>query len=167
MKVTKEKNFDNYEELRGVFGELDANVNAIKSEFGVDILISDRVVKIIGEEDCVDKALNALNALGELARRQTVLPAQLRMILDGAKDGEQVDIDGILRPVAITASGKVITPKTLGQRKYVDAIEKNSVVFGVGPAGTGKTYLAVALAVYALKKRKVSKIILTRPARSE
>ncbi len=164
MKVTKEKNFDNYEELRGVFGELDANVNAIKSEFGVDILISDRVVKIIGEEDCVDKALNALNALGELARRQTVLPAQLRMILDGAKDGEQVDIDGILRPVAITASGKVITPKTLGQRKYVDAIEKNSVVFGVGPAGTGKTYLAVALAVYALKKRKVSKIILTRPA---
>jgi len=164
MKVTKEKSFDNYEELRGVFGELDANINAIKSEFCVDILISDRVVKIIGEEDGVDKTLNALNALGELARRQTVLPAQLNMIMDGAKSGEEIDIDGILRPVAITASGKVITPKTLGQRKYVDAIEKNSVVFGVGPAGTGKTYLAVALAVYALKKRKVSRIILTRPA---
>ncbi|MDE6059981.1 MAG: PhoH family protein [Clostridia bacterium] len=164
MKVTREKSFDNYEQLLSVFGELDVNVKTISETFGVDIITADNAVKIIGKEEAVDKAYRALESLCALAGKQNVSVAQLNMVIDSVNSGEELDIDGMLRPVAITASGKVINPKTLGQRKYVDAIEKNSVVFGVGPAGTGKTYLAVALAVYALKKRKVSKIILTRPA---
>ena len=164
MKVTREKKFDDYGQLLDVFGELDVNVKTISEAFGVDIITTDNAVKVIGKEDAVDKACRALDSLCALARKQKVNVAQLNMVIDSANSGEELDIDDMLRPVAITASGKVINPKTLGQRKYVDAIEKNSVVFGVGPAGTGKTYLAVALAVYALKKRRVSKIILTRPA---
>lgn len=164
MRVTEERSFESFDELLAVFGELDANVNKLRQEFGVDIIASEKVVKIIGEKNAVGCVCRALDMLCGIARKQTVIPAQLNMIIESVKSGEELDVDSMLRPVAITASGRVINPKTLGQRKYVDAIEKNSVVFGVGPAGTGKTYLAVALAVYALKKRRVSKIILTRPA---
>lgn len=164
MKITKEKRFDNYEELLSVFGELDANVLKLSKAFNVDILAVDQTVKIIGEPQDAEYAYEAICMLCELARKQVVKPAQVDMIAECVKNGEANDVNDILKPVAITASGKVITPKTFGQKKYVDAIEKNSIVFGVGPAGTGKTYLAVALAVYALKKKRISKIILTRPA---
>lgn len=86
------------------------------------------------------------------------------MVIGYAKAGGDFDVNDLMGTVAITARGKIIRPKTLGQKKYVDAIKKNSIVFGVGPAGTGKTYLAVALAVYALKNKEIDKIILTRPA---
>ncbi len=164
MNVTKEKKFDSFEDVHAVFGELDCNVKKISEAFGVDILATDGGVGIIGEEKSVESAYCAFDALCELAKKQSVIPAQIDMIIDGVREGYDLEVDELLRPVAITAGGKVICPKTFGQKKYVDAIEKNSVVFGVGPAGTGKTYLAVALAVYALKKRRVSKIILTRPA---
>ncbi len=164
MKITKEKRFDDYEELLSVFGELDANVSKLSKAFDVDILAVDQTVKIIGERQDAERAYEALCKLCEISRKQVVKPATVDMIAECVKNGENTDVNDILKPVAITASGKIITPKTFGQKKYVDAIEKNSIVFGVGPAGTGKTYLAVALAVYALKKKRISKIILTRPA---
>lgn len=164
MRVTKEQRFERFDDLHTVFGELDANVNKISAAFGVDILALDGGVRIIGEDNAVEDAFLAFDKLCELAKKQTVIPAQVDMIIDSVKSGKNVEVDELVRPVAITANGKVISPKTFGQRRYVDAIEKNSIVFGVGPAGTGKTYLAVAIAVYALKKRRINKIILTRPA---
>ena len=162
--MTKEIQFDRYEDLHEVFGKLDGNANKIAKAFGVDLITGKDGISVTGDEDSVNGACEAFYLLMKLARKQSVTSTQVDMIIDGVKDGEELSVDEILRPVAITANGKVITPKSLGQKKYVEAIEKNDVVFGVGPAGTGKTYLAVALAVYALKKRRISKIILTRPA---
>lgn len=162
--MTKEIQFDRYEDLHEVFGKLDGNANKIAKAFGVDLITGKDGISVTGEEDSVNGACEAFYLIMKLARKQSVTSTQVDMIIDGVKDGEELSVDEILRPVAITANGKVITPKSLGQKKYVEAIEKNDVVFGVGPAGTGKTYLAVALAVYALKKRRISKIILTRPA---
>lgn len=162
--MTKDIEFERYEDMHEVFGKLDGNVKKIAEAFDVDIVTRSGAVSIVGDDEAAENAYKAFDALISLARKQSVIPAQVDMIIDGVKDGCEVDVDDIVRPVAITASGKVITPKTFGQRKYVNAIEKSDIVFGVGPAGTGKTYLAVALAVYALKKRRISKIILTRPA---
>ena len=164
MRVTVEKQFENYETLRGVFGELDSNIDKIKAAFFVEIFASGNGVKIIGQEEDTKKALNAINALEVLAKKDTIKPQQLSAIIDYAKSGEDFDVSDLLSTVAVTARGKIIRAKSFGQKKYVDAIKKNSIVFGVGPAGTGKTYLAVALAVSAMKNHEIDRIILTRPA---
>ncbi|MBO4380707.1 MAG: PhoH family protein, partial [Clostridia bacterium] len=148
----------------GVFGELDSNIDRIKAAFFVEIFASGNSVKIVGQEEDVKKALNALDALETLAKKDVVKPQQLSMVIDCAKSGEKFDISDLLSTVAVTARGKIIRAKTFGQKAYVDAIKKNSIVFGVGPAGTGKTYLAVALAVSAMKNHEIDRIILTRPA---
>lgn len=164
MRVTVEKQFENYETLRGVFGELDSNIDKIKAAFFVEIFASGNGVKIVGQEEDTKKALNAINALEVLAKKDTIKPQQLSAIIDYAKSGEDFDVSDLLSTVAVTARGKIIRAKSFGQKKYVDAIKKNSIVFGVGPAGTGKTYLAVALAVSAMKNHEIDRIILTRPA---
>ncbi len=164
MRVTVEKQFENYETLMGVFGELDYNIDRIKSEFQVQIFASGNSVKVVGEEADVEKTLNALNALETLAKKDVIKPQQLTTVIDCAKSGEKFDISDLLSTIAVTARGKIIRAKSFGQKKYVDAIKKNSIVFGVGPAGTGKTYLAVALAVTSMKNHEVDRIILTRPA---
>ena len=164
MRTTVEKQFESYETLMGVFGELDTNVDRIKAEFAVEIFASGNSVKIVGEEQNVQGALRALNALEVLAKKDTIKPQQLSSVIDCAKSGEDFDVKDLLSQVAVTARGKIIRAKTFGQKAYVDAIKKNSIVFGVGPAGTGKTYLAVALAVSAMKNHEVDRIILTRPA---
>lgn len=164
MIVTVEKQFENYETLMGVFGELDYNIDRIKSEFQVQIFASGNSVKVVGEEADVEKTLNALNALETLAKKDVIKPQQLTTVIDCAKSGEKFDISDLLSTIAVTARGKIIRAKSFGQKKYVDAIKKNSIVFGVGPAGTGKTYLAVALAVTSMKNHEVDRIILTRPA---
>lgn len=148
----------------GVFGELDSNIDRIKAAFFVEIFASGNSVKIVGQEEDVKKALNALDALETLAKKDVVKPQQLSMVIDCAKSGEKFDVSDLLSTVAVTARGKIIRAKTFGQKSYVDAIKKNSIVFGVGPAGTGKTYLAVALAVSAMKNHEIDRIILTRPA---
>ena len=148
----------------GVFGELDSNVDRIKRELSVDVVASGNGVKIIGEEQNAKQALKALDALEVLVRKDVVKPQQLTTVIDCAKSGEDFDITDLLGTVAVTARGKIIRAKSFGQKKYVDAIKKNSIVFGVGPAGTGKTYLAVALAVSAMKNHEIDRIILTRPA---
>lgn len=164
MKITLEKHFENYETLMGVFGELDSNIDKIKAAFFVEIFASGNSVKIVGQEEDVKNALNAINALEMIAKKDVIKPQQLTAIIDYAKTGEEFDVSDLLGTVAVTARGKIIRAKTFGQKKYVDAIKKNSIVFGVGPAGTGKTYLAVALAVSAMKNHEVDRIILTRPA---
>ena len=164
MKVQKEKHFENYDTMMSVFGELDENIEKITDAFDVDVFALGESVKISGEEQDVDGAMRAIDALEKRARKQPLKAQQVSMVIGYAKAGGDFDVNDLMGTVAITARGKIIRPKTLGQKRYVDAIKKNSIVFGVGPAGTGKTYLAVALAVYALKNKEIDKIILTRPA---
>lgn len=150
--------------MMSVFGELDENIEKLTDAFDVDVFAMGTSVKISGEEKNVLGALAAINALEKLCQKQPLGAQQVNMVIGYAKAGKEFDVEDLMGTVAITARGKIIRPKTLGQKKYVDAIKKSSIVFGVGPAGTGKTYLAVALAVYALKNKEVDKIILTRPA---
>lgn len=150
--------------MMSVFGELDENIEKLTDAFDVDVFAMGTSVKISGEEKDVQGALRAIDALEKLCKKQPLGSQQVNMVIGYAKAGKDFDVEDLMGTVAITARGKIIRPKTLGQKKYVDAIKKSSIVFGVGPAGTGKTYLAVALAVYALKNREIDKIILTRPA---
>ena len=147
-----------------VFGELDENIEKLTDAFDVDVFALGTSVKVSGEEKDVDGAMRAIDALEKLCQKQPLTSQTVNMVIGYAKAGRDFDVNDLMGTVAITARGKIIRPKTLGQKKYVDAIKRNSIVFGVGPAGTGKTYLAVALAVYALKNHEIDKIILTRPA---
>ncbi|MBO7151965.1 MAG: PhoH family protein [Clostridia bacterium] len=122
------------------------------------------MMKITGEEKDVNDAISAIDAIATLSKKEMLTKAQISTIIEMAKSGQVASLSDLLGTVAITAKGKVIRPKSLGQKEYVDAIRKNKIVFGIGPAGTGKTYLAVALAVTALKNHDVERIILTRPA---
>ena len=164
MKLQKEKHFEKYDTMMSVFGELDENIEKLTDAFDVDVFALGTSVKVSGEEKDVDGAMRAIDALEKLCQKQPLTSQTVNMVIGYAKAGRDFDVNDLMGTVAITARGKVIRPKTLGQKKYVDAIKKNSIVFGVGPAGTGKTYLAVALAVYALKNHEIDKIILTRPA---
>lgn len=155
------------EQLRAVFGEFDRNINLIQKAFSVTIFARGGEVKITGDdESSVAKAEKAVKTLcdsfsrGEAIEEQNVRYA-IAMVNDGA-EGEIATISGDC--VCVSYSGKPIKPKTVGQKKYCDMIRGNTITFGVGPAGTGKTYLAVALAVTAFKQKQVQRIILTRPA---
>lgn len=151
MKTQKEKQFEKYETMMSVFGELDENIEKLTDAFDVDVFALGTSVKVSGEEKDVDGAIRAIDALEKLCKTQPLNAQTVNMVIGYAKAGRDFDVSDLMGTVAITARGKIIRPKTLGQKKYVDSIKKNSIVFGVGPAGTGKTYLAVALAVYALK----------------
>ena len=152
--------------LQAVLGSCDENLLTLQREYHVVLFCRGADVHIGGEAENCEKAAAALKLLGELAAKGQHLSEQtVRYVITMVEDGEgeslrQLDGDGI----CITTSGKVVRPKTVGQKKYVDQIRKNTIVLGVGPAGTGKTYLAVALAVRAFKAHEVQKIILTRPA---
>lgn len=150
--------------MMSVFGELDENIERLTDAFDVDVFAMGRGVKVSGEEKDVEGTIRAIDALEKLCKKQPLSSQTVNMVIGYAKAGKDFDVEDLMGTVAITARGKIIRPKTLGQKKYVDAIKRSSIVFGVGPAGTGKTYLAVALAVYALKNKEIDKIILTRPA---
>ena len=164
MKTQKEKYFENYDVMMSVFGELDENIERLTDAFDVDVFAMGTGVKVSGEEKDVEGTIRAIDALEKLCKKQSLSSQTVNMVIGYAKAGKDFDVEDLMGTVAITARGKIIRPKTLGQKKYVDAIKRSSIVFGVGPAGTGKTYLAVALAVYALKNKEIDKIILTRPA---
>ena len=149
-----------------LFGEFDKNIKIIESELTVQIITRDDTVKIIGDEENAEKAVEVLTNLESVAERTDGLTEQdIRYALAMAQDGIKYDAgalgDGY---VCVTSAGKPIRPKTVGQKKYIELIKNNTVIFGIGPAGTGKTYLAVAMAVDAFRKKQVSRIILTRPA---
>lgn len=149
-----------------LFGNYDKNAKAIELHFGVSLVSRDEKVTVTGEEDKVNMAIHVLEELDKMAQEKQLVDEQklaytIELIEDGL--GNQIgnyDKDTIL----ISAKGKPIKAKTMGQKHYIDAIKNHSIVFGVGPAGTGKTYLAVAMAVAAYKKGDVERIILTRPA---
>jgi len=153
------------ENIISIFGEYDKNINIIKKEFGVSVINRDNTVKIIGDEPSVLRAEKAILSLAKiLDSGDTISDVNLGYAIDMAKEGVDEAVLYGKDCILITAKGKPLKAKTLGQKHYVEAIEKNTITFGIGPAGTGKTYLAVALAVKAFKNKEVSRIILTRPA---
>lgn len=149
-----------------LFGKLDNNMRLVEKSFNVNISLRDNAVRITGEEERADSAAEVVHTLismlcsGEVIDEQKIIYAISMEQDDGGIDVSKMGADC----VAINIKGQPIKTKTYGQKKYVEAIDKNTIVFGIGPAGTGKTYLAVAKAVMALKRREVSRIILTRPA---
>ena len=153
-------------DLASLFGNFDENVKMLDKALSVNIASRDNALRVTGEEENVEKASQVINMLmqiiarGEIIDQQKVLYAITMVQENGGIDIKMMGDDCI----AISAKGHPIKTKTLGQKKYVDAIDKNTIVFGIGPAGTGKTYLAVAKAVTALRSKEVSRIILTRPA---
>jgi phosphate starvation-inducible PhoH-like protein len=158
---------DNLEHVRAVFGDFDENINIIQDRFNVTVTGRDGGIKINGSDpDLVDSAVSALNSMVETVARGDSLTVQhVRYIADMTGSGEGESLKELNSDcICVTFTGKPIRPKTVGQKRYVERIAKNTVVFGVGPAGTGKTYLAVAKAVRAFKAKEVQRIILTRPA---
>ena len=149
-----------------LFGRYDENVKLIEKAFNVNISLREEGVRITGEDEAVERSGDVMHMLitmlsdGEHIDEQKIMYAISMEQEDGGIDLKKLGADVI----AINIKGQPIKTKTFGQKKYVDAIENNTIVFGIGPAGTGKTYLAVAKAVMALKRREVSRIILTRPA---
>lgn len=154
------------EHMRNLFGERDAYIRKIENDLGVVIVDRDGAVKISGDREAVMKASHVVRELLALSERGSVLEEQnvnYAIEMEGESDKDvllEIDSDCICH----TINGKPIKPKTLGQKQYVDAIRDRMIVFGIGPAGTGKTYLAMAMAVTAFKNNEVSRIILTRPA---
>ncbi len=158
--------FDNFENVLGLFGSLDENIKILESEYDVTVVIRGDLVKITGDDDAVKNAAKAVDGLLALLSKGEELNEQnVHYVIDMTKGGQSEDLKKLMSDcICITASGKPIKAKTLGQKKYIDSIRDNTVVFGIGPAGTGKTYLAVAMAVKAFKAKEVNRIILTRPA---
>lgn len=157
----------NTDQLRAVFGEFDRNINLIQKAFSVTIFARGGEVKITGDdESSVAKAEKAVKTLCEsFSRGEAIEEQNVRYAIAMVNDGAENEIASISGDcVCVSYSGKPIKPKTVGQKKYCDMIRGNTITFGVGPAGTGKTYLAVALAVTAFKQKQVQRIILTRPA---
>ena len=157
---------DSPEQLSAVFGSLDDNVGRIKKEYGVDMVCRDGGIKLIGGEKNVEEAAKAVRAMLIISKKgQTLSEQTVRYVTSMVADGveqelEELGGDGI----CVTASGKIVRARTVGQQRYTDLIRDNTIVLGIGPAGTGKTYLAVAMAVRAFRSHKIKKIILTRPA---
>ncbi len=159
-------NVERVEDLISVFGSLDENIHRIEQELGVQILNRGSDLKISGEEEAADKAARTIEGLMALASKGEIIDEQkVRYLITLVQSGNDDQVAQMARDVVcITAKGKPIKAKTIGQQKYMKAIQKNTITVGVGPAGTGKTYLAVAAAVAAFRERTVNRIILTRPA---
>ena len=163
-------NIERMDQTLGLFGNFDANIRALERAFGVSIIVrqgDSGDLKVSGDAAGVDLAVRAINALLDMLSRGEALTDQsvgyvISMVSEGASDALYNLADNGC--VCITAKGKPIKPKTVGQQRYVNAIDSNTIVFGIGPAGTGKTYLAVAKAVAAFRAKEVNRIILTRPA---
>lgn len=156
----------NIDAMLNLFGSYDENIKIIQSELGVDILSRGSNIKITGPDRSVERAFSCLNGLLKIAERgETISEQQVRYFISMAGEGDPDEIAGLSDGgICVTTSGKIIKPKTLGQKKYIDSISENTISFGIGPAGTGKTFLAVSMAVRSFKAHDVSRIILTRPA---
>ena len=159
-------NIERMEDVVDVFGSFDENIKLVEHELNVTVVSRDNQLKVSGEAENVMHAVKAIEGLLGLAgRKETITEQNVRYIINLVKAGNESHINDIARDVlCVTAKGKPIKAKTLGQKRYVDAIKKNTITLGIGPAGTGKTYLAVAAAVAAFRDKQVNRIILTRPA---
>ena len=164
--IEKTVKSDRIEDIIAVFGSFDENIKRIEEALSVTIVNRETDLKITGDEESVDKAARTLEGLLTLASKGEVIDEQrVRYLITLVQEGNDEYVSQMAKDVVcITAKGKPIKAKTVGQQQYMKAIGKNTVTLGVGPAGTGKTYLAVAAAVAAFRARTVNRIILTRPA---
>lgn len=166
MVVTHRIETSCVEDLQKLLGNFDENLNVLTRELSLTASVNGLSVSLTGEEELVDIGCNVLSSLlSIISAGERIDRSRIVYCIELAKEGRSADIGSVMSGVvAITSRGKQIKCKTVGQKHYVDAVKKNTVVFGIGPAGTGKTYLAVCLAVAALKGKQVEKIILPRPA---
>lgn len=147
-----------------LFGQFDQNLAYLNQLLGVRINALGGELTVSGEEKAAERAERVINALLEQVKKGEISKATIDLVAEAVDNDSEHKLEDITRIITHNAKGKPIRPKTYGQAVYTQAIERNSVVFGIGPAGTGKTYLAVALAALAYKNKEVQKIILTRPA---
>ncbi len=164
--IERSINAERLEDVINVFGSFDENIARIEEALSVSIVNRGTELKVTGDEESVDKAVRTLEGLLKLAAKGDPIDEQrVRYLITLVTSGNDDQVEKIAEDVVcITAKGKPIKAKTVGQQKYMKAIQKNTITIGVGPAGTGKTYLAVAAAVAAFRERTVNRIILTRPA---
>lgn len=166
--VEKIIHIEKTEYIYSLFGDFDENLKLIQKQYNVNIVNRDCEIKLSGEEDDVARVSTIIDGLLLLLEKgEVVTERNLNYVMNLVSEGQPLQKVKELTNsdcICVTTSGKPIRPKTLGQKKYVEAIKNNTVIFGVGPAGTGKTYLAVAMAVKAFKAQEVTRIILTRPA---
>ena len=157
---------DSIELAAAIFGNCDQNVRLLENEFGVTAVCRGSALKFTGEEEGVAAAVHAVQGMVTLMENRTPLDEQtVRYCINLAREGEEKRLRELTDDfVAVTAKGRPIHPKTLGQKEYIAAIRATAIPWGGGPAGTGKTYLAVAMAVKAFKAKEVDRIVLTRPA---
>lgn len=163
-KTLKIRNLDH---IAVLFGNFDENIKIIENRYGVVITSHNETLKIKGEPEAIDLSLEVINGLISLIEKGEAITEQnIDYVISLVDDGDVSKIKELkdAECIAVTSRGKPVKAKTLGQQKYINAIKNNTITIGVGPAGTGKTYLAVALAVVAFRSKQVSRIILTRPA---
>lgn len=158
--------FEAMEQAAKLFGSFDENIKLLEREYGVTIITRGADLKVVGDTENVAKAVRALNGLLVLINKGENLSDQnVRYVISLVNEGNEDKLSSMTTDcVCITSKGKPIKPKTLGQKRYCESIRTNTITFGIGPAGTGKTYLAVAMAVTVFRAKEVDRIILTRPA---
>lgn len=156
------------DQIQLVFGQYDKNIKNLEKSYHVAVVLRDDVLRVIGSEGNVKRAISVIKQLVMLAEKgEEITDQNVNYAISLSKNGEEEAVSSLANDTNIichTTNGKPVKAKTLGQKKYVDAIDQNMIVFGVGPAGTGKTYLAMAKAITAFKNNEVNRIILTRPA---
>lgn len=152
--------------LSTIFGRFDENLNLIRQELNIDAIITKDKLSLFGDKGSIDIGEKLFYNLEYIVRKQKNLEKQdILYAIKLIKEGKEDELKQMLKEVICTTfSGKPIKPKTLGQKRYIDSIRNNHITFGIGPAGTGKTYLAMAMAVCAFRNKEVSRIVLTRPA---
>jgi len=159
-------NVERIEQVINLFGSFDENIKLLEKEYSVSIVNRDTEIKLIGEPERVMDARSAVEALLRLAARgEQVTQQNVNYVISLVRDGQQDKIEQMGKGViCVTVRGRPVKAKTVGQQRYIDAINQNIITLGIGPAGTGKTYLAVACAVAAFREKLANRIILTRPA---
>ena len=159
-------NIDRMEQAVALFGTFDENIKLIQNEYMVSVVCRGSELKVTGDAENVSKAVKVIESLLSLLNKGEALSEQnVRYCMSLVNEGNEHRIEQLAGDcICITSKGRPVKPKTLGQKSYVTAIRDNTVTVGVGPAGTGKTYLAVAMAVAAFRAREINRIILTRPA---
>ena len=166
MTTEKHLEVDNVEQILNIFGNFDSNIKIIENHYNVQIVHRGTTLKIAGEESNAEKAQRCISGLiGMTANNENITEQNVRYAISMVEEDMEDKLYTLEKDIiCITSKGRPIKAKTLGQKKYIDAIAHNTITFGIGPAGTGKTYLAVAMAVNAFRAKEVNRIILTRPA---
>lgn len=166
QQLIEEKiNIEKLEHQMQLFGNFDENVRVIEKNYSVSIIVREGNIKILGNQEEVNAVKSIINILLDSIKNNKLITKQsVEYIINLEKKGKEDQFSTLSDIICYTAKGKPIRSKTLGQKEYVQAIKNNEIVFGIGPAGTGKTYLAMAMAVTAFKNEEVSRIVLTRPA---